>query len=68
MGLADARRLRAALQQVADDHPRRQSFVTEMVWMRDIWRARKGDFRAVFTVEGTTLRVISVGNRKDIYR
>ena len=68
MARPDADRLRASLQQVADTHPQRQSFVTEMVGLPGAWRARKGDFRAIFTIEDETLRVISVGHRKDVYR
>ena len=64
----DADRLRAALQQVADTHPQRQAFATEMVGRPGAWRARKGDFRAILTIESETLRVVFVGHRRDIYR
>ena len=35
---------------------------------RNIWRIRQGDYRVVYTVEGETVTVISVGHRSDVYR
>ena len=68
MPKADAERLRGALQQVADTHPTRQAFVTEMVGAPSYWRCRKGMWRAVYRIKGNTLEVIQIASRGDIYR
>lgn len=64
---ADAKRLVEALQLVAEQHPERMSFVTELTGGEGLWRARKGDYRAVYRVTATAIMVEAVGNRKDIY-
>ena len=48
------------MQAIADAHPQRLSFVTEMVGHHGIWRARKGDYRAVYAIEGDTMTVVAV--------
>jgi mRNA interferase RelE/StbE len=68
MPKADATRILAALEQVAADLSTRFSFVTEMVGQPGIWRLRKGDWRAVYAIEGDDIVVIKVGNRKEIYQ
>jgi mRNA interferase RelE/StbE len=65
---ADANRILEALEQVASDLNNRFSFVTEMVGQPGTWRLRKGDWRAVFTIEGNDMVVTRIGNRRDIYR
>ncbi len=68
MPKADATRIMAALEQVAADLTTRFPFVTEMVGQPGIWRLRKGDWRAVYTIEGGDIVVMKVGNRKEIYQ
>jgi mRNA-degrading endonuclease RelE of RelBE toxin-antitoxin system len=64
---ADAHRLIAAMKEVAALDPQRIAYVTEMVGQPGVWRARKGNFRALFTITETTVVVEAVGNRKDVY-
>lgn len=68
MPRADAERLSSALRQVADSHPDRISFVTELVGGQGTWRLRKGDYRALYRIEGNSLVVLEVGHRGEIYR
>jgi mRNA interferase RelE/StbE len=68
MPRADADRLRAALRQVAEQHPARLSFVTELVGGQGSWRLRKGDYRALYRIEGESLIVFEIGHRGEIYR
>jgi len=35
---------------------------------RNLYRLRVGDYRVIFTLEGDTITVYDVGNRKDVYR
>jgi mRNA-degrading endonuclease RelE of RelBE toxin-antitoxin system len=65
---ADASRILEALEQVAADLSTRFSFVTEMVGQPGTWRLRKGDWRAVCTIEGNDVVVTRIGNRRGIYR
>jgi mRNA-degrading endonuclease RelE of RelBE toxin-antitoxin system len=65
---ADAKRIREALEQVVRSHPQRMPFVTEMVGRPGFWRLRKGNWRAIYRVDGGGLTVESVGKRGDIYR
>lgn len=64
----DAERLRAALRQVAERHTERLSFVTELVGGQGLWRLRKGDYRALYRIEGDSLIVFGIGHRGEIYR
>ncbi len=64
---ADVDRLVAALEQVAADLTTRLPFVTEMVGQPGVWRLRKGNWRAVYTIEGADVVVTRVGNRREIY-
>ena len=68
MPKADVLRIMAALEQVAADLTTRFSFVTEMVGQPGIWRLRKGNWRAVYTIEGADVVVTKVGSRKEIYQ
>jgi mRNA-degrading endonuclease RelE of RelBE toxin-antitoxin system len=65
---ADARRIEEAAQQVADTHPQRMAFVTELTGVPGYWRLRQGKWRAIYRFEGDELIVESVGKRADIYR
>jgi len=65
---ADVKRLRDAVQQVANLHPQRQSFATEMQGEPGYWRIRKGDWRVVYHMDDDVLTVLSIGNRREIYR
>ncbi len=67
MPATDAKRLREAIRQVAERHPERLSFSTEMSGMSGFWRARKGDWRAISRITGNVLTVVKVGHRKDVY-
>ena len=67
MPKVDARRLIEALRMVADQHPQRMSFVTEIVGSPGLWRARKGNYRALFRITETSAVVEAAGIRKDIY-
>ena len=64
---ADARRLREALQQVADTHPQRMSFVTELAAEPGNWRLRKGDYRALYRLTESEMTVYRIGHRRDVY-
>ncbi len=68
MPKADQRRMFAALELIAGDITFRHSFVTELVGEPGVWRARKGDWRAIYTVASGDVVVRQVGNRKDLYR
>jgi mRNA interferase RelE/StbE len=57
-----------ALEQVAQNPTVRTPFVTEMVGEPGVWRLRKGDWRAIFVIEGTDVVVTRVGDRREIYR
>jgi mRNA interferase RelE/StbE len=65
---ADQARIIEALEQVAQDPTVRMPFVTEMVGEPGVWRLRKGDWRAIFVIEGTDVVVTRVGDRREIYR
>ena len=65
---SDARRIRDAVRQVADQHPQRQSLVTEMVGKEGQWRLRKGDWRAIYTIADARIVVLDVGKRGEVYR
>ena len=65
---SDAKRIREAIRQVADSHPQRQPFVTEMVGGEGQWRLRKGDWRAIYLMKGREIIVLDVGKRGEIYR
>jgi hypothetical protein len=43
------------------------NFVTEMAGKPGVWRPRKGDWRAIFVIEGADAVVTRVGNRRAIY-
>jgi mRNA interferase RelE/StbE len=63
----DARRIRKALQQVADAHPKRMSFVTELTGEPGKWRLKKGNYRALYELTDTEVVVYRIGHRKDVY-
>ena len=42
--------------------------VKKLKGSRNEYRLRVGDYRAIFELEGRTVTVYAVGNRKDIYR
>ena len=65
---ADARRLVEALEAVAADLAVRQPFVTEMVGQPDVWRLRKGDWRAVYRVVDGDVVVARIAHRREAYR
>lgn len=64
----DAKRIMEALQQVADLHPQRLSFITEMQGNPGYWRARKGMWRAVYRQTDVAIEVVAVNKRGEIYR
>jgi mRNA-degrading endonuclease RelE of RelBE toxin-antitoxin system len=68
MPRADAARMQAALQQITDAHPQRMPFVTEMVGRPGYWRARKGNWRAIYKLVDDTMIVESISLRKDAYQ
>jgi mRNA-degrading endonuclease RelE of RelBE toxin-antitoxin system len=68
MPKADAKRIADALQQVADDHPDRMSFVTEMVGEPNYSRLRKGDWRAIYYMTGDQMTVVTIQTRGEVYR
>ncbi len=68
MPRADAKRMMDAIQQVADQHPQRMSYVTEMQGQADYWRARKGMWRAIYRQTGTTIVVVSISTRGEAYQ
>jgi mRNA interferase RelE/StbE len=68
MPKADQARIIEALEQVAADPTVRMPFVTEMIGEPDAWRVRKGDWPAIFVIEGADVVVTRVGNRREVYR
>jgi mRNA interferase RelE/StbE len=64
----DRERLLEALEMVAAEPQRRFSFITEMAGRPGVWRLRKGDWRAVYRIQGNDVVVDRVGNRRDVYR
>ena len=64
----DRERMLEALEMVASEPDKRFSFVTELVGQHEVWRLRKGDWRAVFRRRGIDLVVDRIGNRRDAYR
>ena len=66
--IKDRQRLFEALEMVAGAPSKRFSFVTQLVGQANVWRLRKGDWRAVFRIEGSDVVLDRVGHRKDIYR
>ena len=40
----------------------------KIVGNESLWRLRMGDYRIVYSVEGSIVLVIAIGHRKDIYR
>ena len=68
MPKADQARIIEALELVAADLTVRMPFVTEMIGEPGAWRLRKGDWRAIFVIEGTDVVVTRVGNRREVYR
>jgi mRNA-degrading endonuclease RelE of RelBE toxin-antitoxin system len=65
---ADRARIIDALEQVADNLAVRMPLVTEMIGEPGVWRLRKGDWRAIFVIDGADVVVTRVGNRREIYR
>lgn len=65
---ADQARIVEAPEQIAADLTVRIPFVTEMVGGREVWRLRKGDWRATFVIDGSDVVVTRVGNRREVYR
>jgi mRNA-degrading endonuclease RelE of RelBE toxin-antitoxin system len=66
--IKDRQRLFEALETVAAAPARRFPFVTQLVGQTNVWRLRKGDWRAVFRIQGSDVVLDRVGHRKDIYR
>ena len=65
---ADAARMLTALREIAATHPQRMAYVTEMAGQPGNWRARKGDYRAIYKITTNGILVVQVGNRKEVYR
>ena len=68
MPKADAKRMMDAIQQVADQHPQRMGYVTELQGQAGYWRARKGTWRAIYRQTETTIVVVSISIRVEAYR
>lgn len=68
MPKADSKRMIDAIQQVADQHPQRMGYVTELQGQAGYWRARKGIWRAIYRQTETTIVVVSVSTRAEAYR
>ncbi len=68
MPKAEAKRMMDAIQQIADQHPQRMGYVTELQGQTGYWRARKGTWRAVYRQIDTIIVVIDVDKRGEIYR
>ena len=64
---ADRVRMLNALDQVGAEHPKRLSFVTEIKGAEGMWRARMGDYRAIYRITDAAIEVIAIGHRRDIY-
>jgi mRNA interferase RelE/StbE len=68
MPKADQARIIDAREQVAENLTERMPFVTEMIGEPGVWRLRKGDWRAIFVIDGADVVVTRVGNRREVYR
>jgi len=64
----DRQRLLEALEAVAASPGGRFPFATQMVGQSDVWRLRKGNWRAVYRIQGADVVLDRIGHRKDIYR
>lgn len=64
----DRARLLKALKAVAAEPSRRFPFITEMAGRPSEWRLRKGDWRAVYRIEGADVVVLLIGHRREVYR
>jgi mRNA-degrading endonuclease RelE of RelBE toxin-antitoxin system len=67
MPKVDVARITAALRQVADLHPQRLSFVTELVGRPGVWRLRKGNFRAVCSFDDDSMIVFEIGGARRFF-
>jgi mRNA-degrading endonuclease RelE of RelBE toxin-antitoxin system len=68
MPKADRDRIFEALEQVAQNPTARFPFTTELKGEAGAWRLRKGDWRAVYTIEGQDIVVRAVAHRREVYR
>ena len=68
MPRAVAKRLLSRLERVAEDPHAPQIGVKPLVGRAGAFRARQGDWRAVYSIEGGDVIVERIGHRKVIYR
>ena len=68
MPKADAKRIVDAIDEVANRHPQRMSYVTEIKGEAGYRRVRKGMWRAVYYQTETAIVVVAVDKRGEIYR
>ncbi|MGH6975660.1 MAG: type II toxin-antitoxin system RelE family toxin [Stellaceae bacterium] len=65
---ADRKRLLDALEAIAAEPHKRFPFVTPLVGQAGIFRARKGDWRAVFRIEHGDVILDRVRHRREVYQ
>jgi mRNA interferase RelE/StbE len=68
MPSADAKRLRERLEQIAEHPMAPQIGVKPLVGRAGVFRVRRGDWRAVYSIEDGDAIVERIGNRKMVYR
>ena len=65
---ADAKRLRERLEQIAENPMAPQIGVKPLVGRAGVYQVRRGDWRAVYSIEDGDVIVERIGNRKMVYR
>ncbi len=68
MPRADAKRLRARLDRIAENPLAPQIGVKPLVGLAGVFRVRQGNWRAVYTIEDGDMIVERIGDRKVVYR
>ena len=68
MPKADARRLLGRLEKVANEPEKPHPNVTPLVGEPGVFRARQGNWRAVFSIEKGDVVVDRVAHRREVYR
>lgn len=67
IGSADARRIATAIAGKLARYPQLYGAPLRGT-LRPLWKLRVGDWRVVYDIADRTVRVITVGHRRDIYR
>ena len=65
---SDQRRVLSAIESLTDNP--RPAGCTKMSGFRDVWRIRAGTFRVIYRIRDadSTVEIIRIGHRRDVYR